>query len=238
MLIHTYYNMRPVIISIVAAAALGCSMGSASANTIFFDDFNTDNGGHGALNFNGFKNWTISDGTVDLIGEGTSWNYVPKAGYGLYVDLDGSTQNAGVMTSKQSFSFEPGFVYTLSFDLAGNNLPGNSTAYPANDSARVTVFLETGNTVLMSQDITKFRTDSFQTYSLSYSVANALSAPVKLRFEGLAANGVLGDNVGLLLDNVKLFVPEGGSSLVLAGLGFLAVVGFAWNLRQEETRPH
>jgi hypothetical protein len=38
----------------------------ASAVVIFSDNFNTENGCVGTLNYNNFANWTVSNGTVDL----------------------------------------------------------------------------------------------------------------------------------------------------------------------------
>ena len=63
-----------------------------------------------ALNYTGFANWTVYSGTVDLIGNG-SYDFLP--GDGLYVDLDGSTSDAGVLTTKQSFNFTAGSQYIL-----------------------------------------------------------------------------------------------------------------------------
>ena len=56
---------------------------SANAGVIFSDNFNAENGGTGVLNYNSFNNWTVTDGTVDLIGNGF-FDFYP--GNGLYVD--------------------------------------------------------------------------------------------------------------------------------------------------------
>ena len=88
----------------------------ASASPIFTDNFNADNAGNGALNYAGFTNWNVTNGSVDLIGDGTSHPYL-LVGNGLYVDLDGTTNDAGIFSTKQTF--EPG-SYKVEFDLAGN----------------------------------------------------------------------------------------------------------------------
>lgn len=52
-----------------------------------------------ALDHNGFLRWTVSDGTVDLIMGGDFG--IACASSGKCIDLDGSDQNAGVLTSRQ-----------------------------------------------------------------------------------------------------------------------------------------
>lgn len=79
------------------------------------DNFNGENGGVGVLNYGGFANWTVGSGTVDLIGNGF-FDFYP--GNGLYVDLYGSTSDAGVLTS-MALNLGPG-TYTLQFVLAGS----------------------------------------------------------------------------------------------------------------------
>ena len=95
---------------------------SAQAAPIFVDNFNTENGGVGALNHGSFANFSVSSGTVDLIGNGL-YDFLP--GNGLYVDLDGSTQNAG-LTTADPIALGPG-SYVLSFDLAGNQRGGSES---------------------------------------------------------------------------------------------------------------
>ncbi len=56
------------------------------------------------LNYAGFANWDVLDGFVDLIGNGF-FDLLP--GNGLYVDLDGSTGDAGKLISKTTFTLDP-----------------------------------------------------------------------------------------------------------------------------------
>lgn len=86
----------------------------STAALLLNDTFNTENSGVARNNYATFTNWLVSDGTVDLIGNGT-YDFHP--GNGLYVDLDGSTGNAGKLTSRTSFALAPG-VYRLQFDLS------------------------------------------------------------------------------------------------------------------------
>src|SRR5678816_2126767 len=72
-------------------------MGQLKATIIFSDNFNAENGGVGVFNYNSFANWSVSGGTVDLIGSPGFFDFFPQNG--LYVDLDGTSFMAGTLTS-------------------------------------------------------------------------------------------------------------------------------------------
>jgi hypothetical protein len=111
----------PTLRVLCAGAAIFCASHTfCFAQVVFEDDFNAENGGVAALNYSGFANWTVSDGFVDLIGN-TFFDIYP--GNGLYVDLEGSNQNAGTLTSTL-ISLTPG-TYSLEFDLGINGGFGN-----------------------------------------------------------------------------------------------------------------
>src|SRR5215469_8200682 len=92
--------MRFLIVSCVASAL---AMGVAHASTtVFTDNFDTEGApGVSILNYGSFANWTVSNGTVDLVAipNGFGISTCPGAASGKCVDLDGSTSDAGVMTS-------------------------------------------------------------------------------------------------------------------------------------------
>ncbi len=144
------------------------------------DDFDSENQGRGILNYSGFANWDTARGTVDLIGHGF-WDFFPD--HGLYLDLDGSTREAGRLESRTTFRLGSG-EYRLEFDLAGSPVSGPDT---------VTASL--GN--VYSEDFTLALNEPFRTFSRNIQVRIPISAKLIFDHEG-------GDNEGLLLDNVKL----------------------------------
>lgn len=147
----------------------------------FEDDFDAENGGTGALNYSGFANWDVTSGSVDLIGNGF-YDFYP--GNGLYVDLDGSTADAGVQTTTMTFALPEG-DYELSFDLGGSQ---------RGDSNDVTVTL--GG--LYADTFTLASADPLGNVSVPVAVP-AGGALVTLSFENVG-----GDDSGAVLDNVKL----------------------------------
>jgi PEP-CTERM motif len=200
---------------VIGLAALAFLLGplspGAQAGPILSDNFNSENGGFGQLNYFNFANWTVSNaaqgGTVDLIGNGF-FDFYP--GNGLYVDLDGSGNGVpGLLTTKQTFA--PG-TYTFSFDLAGSARGVNSD-----------VVVNFGP---FSHD---FFLPSNQGYTL-FTETVTLTAPAQLSFQNVQPG-----NVGAILDNVTVTaipappVPE-PSSLALLALGGLALAG--WRRRK------
>lgn len=180
-----------------------------AAQVVLQDNFNAENGGSGVVNYNGFANWNVFNGSVDLIGNGY-FEFISSAnGRGLYLDMDGSTNKAGTIESKKAFAFNKGDLINLTFQLAGNQ------RYKS-DSDSVVVSLGS----LFTKTYTLPGSQLFTTFTETFSVGAATNA--KLAFQGVG-----NDNVGMLLDDVSLSksVPEpltiGGSALAL-GLGWWA----------------
>jgi hypothetical protein len=154
------------------------------------------------LNYTDFANWTVSNGTVDLIGVNTQWDFYP--GNGLYVDLDGSTNQAGLLSSK--IIFAPG-SYVVSFDLGGSQREG----YDNGNVVDITMGISD-----IITNITLNTSDPLQlfTYNIKITTAGALT------FQNLG-----GDNVGAILDNVTVSAVPEPISLLLFGLGLVGLAG-------------
>ena len=199
----------PILLAPLAVVGLLSAAQPATATVIFSDNFNAENGGAEFLNYGGFANWGVSDGTVDLIGNGGTFDFYP--GNGLYVDLDGSTGNSGILATNSFFG--PG-SYVLSFNLAGS-ARGDSN----------TVIVRFGGVDISGGGITL---GSAAPFNPPFSLSFTAGAPGQISFENLG-----GDNVGLILDNVELdqtAVPEPGSLLLLGG--GLAALG-RWRRRRS-----
>lgn len=192
--------MKKIVI-VIAVIGLILFSTNAFASIIFQDNFNLENSGVGALNYNSFTNWVITNGTVDLIGNGF---YDLFPGNGLYVDLDGSTSNAGVMTTKNTITLVPG-TYELSFYLGGN--------HRTNTPDSVIVKSNIGS---YSETFVIARNDPLTKFTRIFNVTSSTNA--NLSFENLG-----GDNQGAILDNVGLAaVPEPMTvSLLVFGLAGL-----------------
>jgi hypothetical protein len=91
--------------------------------TMFLDTFDGENNETATLNFFDFTKWIVSDGSVDLLGNGIL-DFQP--GHGLYVDLDGSTFAAGRLSMRTPLVLDQG-VYELEFELAGSQRGDDNT---------------------------------------------------------------------------------------------------------------
>ena len=78
------------------------------------------------MNFNGLINWTVSGGTIDYIRSG-GFGIACVGGTGGCLDMDGSTGNAGRITSRQLFTFDSGVQYFIELMLSGNQRGAQAT---------------------------------------------------------------------------------------------------------------
>ena len=85
------------------AAAMFCAAFSAmgASASVLPNDFDSENGGTGVLNYAGFANFTVATGSVDLIGNGYFDSFT---GNGLYVDLAGSTGAFGAVKTNTTYA--------------------------------------------------------------------------------------------------------------------------------------
>lgn len=163
--------------------ALGLISGGAQAATVFSEDFNNDSA-TSFLSFTAFDQFTVSDGTVDYIRSG-DFGIACVGGTGGCVDLDGSTRDAGVMTST-AFAITAGRSYSVSFDLSGNQRGYGS------DTVNFGI---TGGQFLSSltvDPLTPFAT-----------ITNSFTATMT-GFVSFFIGNTGGDNVGAILDNVAV----------------------------------
>jgi hypothetical protein len=205
--------------TILAALALLLVARPGVAGPFFFDNFNSENGAVETLNYNSFANFQITNGTVDLIGTGGVYDFLP--GNGLYVDLDGSRFDAGLQTANP-LALAAG-NYVLSFDMAGSQRGSTETV-------NINVFggLSASYTSLV---LSLMSTDPFVSFAVPFSIGSADS--VQFSFANTGS-----DNIGLLLDNVSLdtaAVPE-PSTFALIGLGGLAVAAYEYRRRRRSIR--
>ena len=195
------------ILCVVVSLLFVCAGSSRAAFTVpfadNFDSYPTQS------NWPGGGEWTVSGGTVDIIGDTPfpGWfDLLP--GNGNYVDMDGSTSDGGMITA--SGTANPGF-YTLSVDLAGNQ-----RGYGL-DTVNVVV---SGGFLNTSVDLAD--TDPFTTYSWSFVVPSTTAISVSFEDIGSDQNGALLDNVSLTYRPDVIPAP---SAVLLGGIG-AAVVGW------------
>jgi hypothetical protein len=197
---------KTVIVMILLLACAGTSR--AGPVVVFSDDFNGETPGTNRVP----SNWTVTGGTVDIIGSGpngTAFDWMAGTGHGYYIDLDGTSQQAGLMTAKQTFDLLPGFQYTLSFDLAGNNGPEGA-------SETDTVLVKLGTNEWSIDDIPSDQ--GWTSYSWVIPVGGSGLA---LSFQNTDG----GDNIGPLLDNVQFTAIPAPGAIVLGSLG-IGLVGW------------
>lgn len=193
------------LLGLIAASLF--SLG-ANAGIIFQDNFDTEAGApnNSITKYNAFTNWTVSDGTVDLVANSNPWGLKCAGNTGKCVDLDGSNGNAGKLSSNL-FALAAG-DYTLSFDISGNQRGG------ASDS----MLLSLGG--FLNENFTLSPTTPWMTITRNFSVTSAGTNNIVFNHAG-------GDNIGLMLDNVVLTKITSSVSeptpLLLLGLGLLGL---------------
>lgn len=218
-----------VFASLIIATSLACTAARADITAIITDSFTSETATYnpagnpwGTLNFTNFQNWNVTRGSVDLVNTGgtypSAWfqhgvNFSPTFSF---VDLDGTSNQSGKITSKSAFNLQPG-QYKLQFDLAGAQ--GRD---PARHSDGVTVRLDG---LGLSSHFELGWDEAFGTHDMTFTVNSPTSTTIS--FENDSADpGSLNDNQGPLLANIQLLdlsggvanVPEPGTILLALGL--------------------
>ncbi len=186
----------------LTAVVLAAGAVSANAATLFTDNFNAD-----PLGLNSTPSgWTVSGGTVDTIGTGF---YDFYAGNGNYIDMDGSSNNAGRIDTVATFNLIAGQTYTIKFDLGKNNVSTETLNVGLGSSLLQTIVMAAGAVPSFVQQVVTF-----------LAVSNESGAT--LHFEALG-----NDNQGPVIDNIELSsVPVPAAlPLLAAGLGLMGFMG-------------
>jgi hypothetical protein len=179
-------RILPVVLAAVLAGCAGRAYAPAPDSVLLEDDFDGEHRERPVLMYDGFANWRVEGGTVDLVGAGSDWDFEP--GNGLYVDLDGDRPDGirfepGVLVSRRAFLLVPG-VYELGFRLAGSHR-----------GDRNTVVVRLGD--VHREEISLSSDAPFRQYTRTLRVRRATDA--RLSFDNAGADGY-----GLLLDDVVL----------------------------------
>lgn len=193
--------MNKLAITLAAGLVAGASA-PAQAGVVFSDNFNSY---AFQLNWVPPMNWTVPVGTVDLTGETTTiTNFDFFPGNGGYVDLDGSSGQAGTLATIQSFAAG---TYKLTFDLAGN----------ARGDVDKTTTISLGN---FSTMLDLPSTSPYQLFTFTFTTTGGTLS--------FADNAVGNQDIGNILDNVTLTsVPEASTwVMMLAGFAGLGLAGF------------
>ena len=203
-------------LAILAAAVASVFSVSAQAAPIFSDNFDS----YAADQLNWIppvlSGWTITNGSVDIIGSGGSYDFLP--GNGSYVDLDGGSAHSGKLS--HTLSLLAGHTYTLSFDLAGSHRGTTEI-----------VDVKFGTTMEHS---TLSSNDGFSHHTMNFTplISGSYSFDYQNNEFGAFIGNGDGNFIGALLDNVAVTsVPEPESyAMFMAGLG---VMGFIARRRKN-----
>lgn len=194
------------VLCVKAVVVSSCVAGGAMAGpvVVFSDTFDAENGGAPATNYTGFSAWSVTQGTVDLIGLGSGGELADiYAGNGLYVDLDGSTRESGGLVST-SLDLVPG-VYELTFELGDANFAFGETDL---NEMRVSV----GSLYSETFTTDDANADALVAVTRSFTVTTAQT--VELGFEHLSH----GYNFGMIIDDVSIVLVPTPGTLALLGL--------------------
>lgn len=174
--------MRPLL----AATALALLATTASAQTLFEDNFD---GNPTGLNLTP-AGWTVSSGSVDTVGPGTFGDVCAPNG-GACIDMDGTTSDAGRLQSEASFALLRGVRYNLTFNYIWNS---HNQQNPNTMTFGVGNFRE-----IMTIDETRpSAPQPYRTWTLSFDGDGSTGA-IFFDHQG-------GDEGGIVIDNVRLSV--------------------------------
>jgi PEP-CTERM motif len=224
----------------------------AHASVVFSDPFDSEpdgpDAGGSTLNDTGLTNWisVTNEGTVDTVVSG-SFGIQCAGGAGKCIDLDGSTNNGGLILSKTLFSYKNGDLVTLTFDISGNQRNPNNDLWfggffnldhpfygnpppivgssffgngPCGAFSGGAFSTRQGN-VSSNNVCQTLGSAPWTSYSIGFRAAN--SGSFRLLLGDYSAG--ISDNKGALLDNVSLSiasVPEPATwAMMIMGFGLI-----------------
>jgi hypothetical protein len=200
------------------ALSTALTLQTAQGVVVFSDNFDGETLGTNLTP----SQWTLVQGRVDVIGDPNFYDFLP--GNGRYIDMDGSS-NAGGWISHEILLTAGDYV--LSYDYAGNQRADQQESIGAG------VF-GVNSPFFLDQFHSPGYMDDFTTASLSFSLP--VDQLMTLNFATFDSS----DNIGPLLDNVKLEridrpngVPEGGAGVALLGLALGSLVGARRFVRRQ-----
>lgn len=203
-------------VSTSQAAVQSVDLNEVQAKLVFYDNFDANTSGRNAPP----ANWAVSLGTVDVVGLGDQ-DYLP--GNGLYVDLDGTTNLAGALST--SFQLESGVTYNATYTMAGSQRRELALMNDAdlNDIVDVTFGDSTATYTFAPDDVLATFTQTF-------------TAPTTGLYQ-LTFDNRGGDLIGALLMEVTVAtVPEPASGYAML-LGLAATIALV-TLGRKQPRTH
>jgi PEP-CTERM motif len=202
----------------IAGFAVCCCAAAAPqpGDVVFSDNFDTVALGSNQTSLLG--GWTITGGTIDVIG---APGFDPQPGHGHYIDLQGSAGQPGRLSIE--IPVEVSGTYLVSFDIAGHP-PGNAGAIridtgPAlGTDGSFTIIGVSAETPFLRFDHGTGVHDQGSFLALTFSTPAFVDTP----------DGRVVPDTGLLLDNISVTftqaIPEPATfALVLVGMAAIAI---------------
>lgn len=195
--------LKSALLSAVMALSFVNVASAATFTILYEDDFDANPVGLNATP----SGWNVTGGTVDIIGDRPSpfFNFYPNNGN--YIDMDGTSLDAGRMTTTQVFDFLAGVTYRLYFTLGQNGTATETLNFGFDFLA---------DSITGSGGIAPTMVDRFFDFTLASNQSSALF------FEGVG-----GDNQGYIVDNVILKSLDDVSPIPLPATAPLVLLGLA-----------